>query len=79
MTVKNVLKGLARQYDLEALRILTPTRVLFSGPVERWEATASEQPCMLPFKRQVEAMQVANRIMFHDEAFIFVDELPDIL
>ena len=73
MKVKNVIKGLAKQYNIEAVRIITPERVLFSGDFSQWAATSID---MIHFKKQVENLEVINRIMFNNrEAFIFTPEL----
>ena len=73
MKVKNEIKGLARQYDLEAVRIITPTKVLFSGDFSKWVETEVD---MIAFKREVENLEVYDRIIFNNrEAFIFT---PDI-
>ena len=73
MKVKNVIKGLAKQYNLEAVRIITPERVLFSGDYSQWVATSVD---MIQFKKQVENLEVLDRIMFNNrEAFIFTPEI----
>lgn len=73
MKVKNVIKGLASQYNLEAVHIITPERVLFSGDFSKWSATSVS---MLSFKKEVENLEVIDRLMFNNRAaFIFVPEL----
>ena len=73
MKVKNVIKGLEKQYDLKAVRIITPTKVLFSGDYSQWKATEVD---MILHKRAVENLEVIDRIMFNRrEAFIFTPEL----
>ena len=69
MKVKNVIKGLAKQYNLEAVRIIASERVLFSGDYSQWTATSID---MILYKKEVENLEVINRIMFNNrEAFIF--------
>lgn len=72
MKVKNVLKGLMQEYKLEEINIiqLSENRVIYSGTFEGWKAT---ELSMILYKREVENMEVSNRIIFnHRKAFIFV-------
>ena len=72
MKVKNVIKGLLREYKLEEITIiqLTENKVIYSGSVDGWKATDVD---MILYKREVENMEVNNRIMFnHRKAFLFV-------
>lgn len=70
MKVKNVIKGLANQYTLEEINIIGSDRVIYSGSVNGWKATEVD---MILYKREVENMEVINRIMFNNrKAFIFV-------
>ena len=72
MKVKNVIKGLMQEYKLEEINIiqLSENKVIYSGAFEGWKATEIN---MLLYKREVENMEVVNRIIFnHRKAFIFV-------
>jgi hypothetical protein len=72
MKVKNVIKGLLQEYKLEEITIiqLSANKVLYSGTVDGWKATEVD---MILYKREVENMEVDNRIMFnHKKAFLFV-------
>lgn len=72
--LKNVLKGLVKEYCIEEVNIITPERVVFSGTIEQWKATTDD---MKPFKRKVEECEVTDRKMFNKrKAFIFIHE-PD--
>ena len=72
MKAKNVIKGLMQEYKLEEINIiqLSENRVIYSGTLEGWKAT---ELAMILYKREVENMEVINRIIFnHRKAFIFV-------
>lgn len=74
MKVKNVLKGLVKEYNIEEVNILTPERVVFSGSLDQWKATSVD---MILFKKQIENCEVIDRKMFNNrKAFIFTHE-PD--
>lgn len=73
MKVKNVIKGLEKQYALEEITIITPSKVVFSGKMEQWKATSVD---MILYKKAVENSEVDNRMMFNNrKAFIFIPEL----
>ena len=70
MKVKNVLKGLCKEYDLEEITIMTDEKVIYSGTLEGWNATSVD---MILYKKEVENMEVVKRMMFNRrKAFIFV-------
>lgn len=72
MKVKNVIKGIIKEYDLEEISIISleNDRVIYSGTVDGWKATSVD---MILYKREVENMEVKKRIMFnYRKAFIFV-------
>lgn len=72
MKVKKVLQGLTREYKLEEVNIISmaDNKVLYSGTAEGWKATELD---MVLYKKEVENMEVLNRIMFnHRKAFLFV-------
>lgn len=76
MKVKNVIKGLQQQYDLKAIHIITPTKVLFSGDYSQWAAT---DVGMILYKRAVENLEVLDRRMFNRSgAFLFVPDLEEV-
>ena len=73
MKVKNVIKGLLREYNLEEINIITPSKVAFSGRYEQWKTTSLD---MVWFKKKIDESEVVNRMIFHDtKAFIFIPEL----
>jgi hypothetical protein len=76
MTVKNVLKGLQQKWNLEEIHIISPTKVLYSGSLDQgWNNTSTD---MLPHKKQVENLEVVDRLMFNGrKAFLFVPETVD--
>ena len=70
MKVKNVLKGLCKEYDLEEITIMSDEKVIYSGTLEGWRATSVD---MILYKKEVENMEVVKRMMFNRrKAFIFV-------
>ena len=70
MKVKNVIKGLLQQYELQEITIIGDDRVIYSGSVDGWKATEVD---MILYKRQVENMEVLRRMIFNNrKAFIFV-------
>lgn len=72
MKVKNVIKGLSRQYELEEINIITPSKVVFSGKYEQWKETSVD---MILYKKTVENCEVIDRMMFNKrKAFIFIPE-----
>lgn len=72
MKVKNVIKGLSREYELEEINIMTPNKVIFSGNFSQWKETSVD---MILYKRAVENSEVINRMMFNNrKAFIFIND-----
>lgn len=70
MKVKNVINGLLKKYDLKEINIIDKDKVIYSGSVQGWKVTDVD---MILYKRQVENMEVLQRIMFNfEKAFIFV-------
>lgn len=70
MKVKNVLKGICREYALEEITIMTDEKVIYSGTLEGWNGTSVD---MILYKKEVENMEVVKRLMFNRrKAFIFV-------
>lgn len=70
MKVKNVLKGLLQKYDLSEINIIEPDRVIYSGTVDGWKATAID---MILYKKEIENAEVAHKIIFNNrKAFIFI-------
>lgn len=75
MKVKNVIKGLMRQYDLQEINIITPIAVIYSGTVEGWKATSVD---MQIIKQKIENAEVLERMMFNNrKAFIFISPIDD--
>ena len=73
MKVKNVIKGLLKEYNLEEINIITPEKVIFSGNYSQWKETSVD---MILYKKAVENCEVINRMMFNNrKAFIFISEL----
>lgn len=73
MKVKNVLAGIQKEYALEEINIISPTKVIYSGTVTGWKTPDID---MVPYKKQVESLEVIDRMMFNGrKAFLFV---PDI-
>lgn len=70
MKVKNVIKGLVKQYELEEVTILNDEKVIFSGSLNMWTATSVD---MILYKREVENSEVKKRFLFNNrKAFIFI-------
>lgn len=72
MKVKNVLRGLQRQYDLQEINIISQaeSRVYYSGPVDGWNATDVD---MILLKKEIENLEVIDKIIFNNrKAFIFI-------
>lgn len=75
MKVKKVLAGLQKEYALEEINIISPTKVIYSGSVNGWNATDVD---MILYKRQVENLEVTDRMMFNRrKAFLFVPNVDD--
>lgn len=75
MKVKNVIKGLMKQYDLQEINIITPSAVIYSGTVDGWKATSADMQLL---KQKIENAEVAERIMFNNrKAFIFIAPIDD--
>ena len=73
MKVKNVIKGLLKEYALEEINIITPSKIAFSGRYEQWKATSVD---MIFHKKAIENCEVINRMMFNNrKAFIFIPEI----
>ena len=75
MKVKNVIRGLQREYDLQEINIISQTesKVYYSGTVDGWKSTSVD---LLMLKREIENSEVVNRIMFNSrKAFIFIPPL----
>lgn len=72
MKVKNVINGLSKEYKLEEISIISlgENKAIYSGTVDDWKVTDVD---MILYKKEVENMEVKNRIMFNRrKAFIFV-------
>ena len=77
MKVKNVIKGLRQKWNLQEINIISPTRVIYSGTVECWDAT-DKDVYMILHKKKVENLEVTDRMMFNGrKAFLFVPEIGD--
>lgn len=73
MKVKNVINGLFKEYILEEINIITPSKVVFSGSYNQWKNTSID---MMWYKKAIENSEVDNRIMFNNrKAFIFIPEI----
>ena len=73
MKVKNVIKGLKKEYNLEEINIIATSKVLYSGSLDGF---AYPEIDMILFKKQVENLEVIDRMMFNGrKAFIFVPDL----
>lgn len=72
MKLKNVLRGLKREYDLQEINIISygESKVYFSGSVNSWDETDAD---LIPLKKKIEELEVSGRIMFAGrKAFIFI-------
>ena len=72
MKVKNVIRGLQREYDLQEINIISQaeSRVYYSGPVDGWKAP---DVGLILLKKQIENTEVVDRIMFNGrKAFLFI-------
>lgn len=72
MTVKNVIRGIRREYDPQELNIISLDEgtVYFSGDPAGWD---DAEGYLLRLKTEIDRAPVLNRIMFnHRKAFIFI-------
>ena len=72
MKVKNVIRGLQREYDLQEINIISQVenRVYYSGTADGWKATDVD---LILLKRKIEDSEVVDRIMLNNrKAFIFI-------
>lgn len=70
MKVKNVIKGLQKQYDLQEIHIIEPERVVYSGSYTGWAETTVD---MILYKKRVENAEVERKLIFNNrKAFIFI-------
>lgn len=72
MKVKNVIKGLCREYGLEEINIISQaeSKVYYSGTLDGWKAT---DVSLVLLKKEIENSEVVDRIMFNNrKAFIFI-------
>lgn len=73
MKLKNVLRGLKREYDLQEINVISygESKVYFSGSVNSWDETGAD---LIPLKKKIiEESEVSGRIMFAGrKAFIFI-------
>lgn len=68
--VKNVLKGLLQEYELEEISIISSDCVVFSGTPGQWKATDVD---MILYKKQVEDSEIIKKMIFNNrKAFIFI-------
>lgn len=75
MKVKNVLKGLIKEYNLQEINIIEPERVIYSGTVDGWKATSID---MILYKNKIEDKEVYNKIIFNNrKAFIFIEPIEN--
>ena len=77
MKVKNVIRGLQREYELQEINIISQaeSKVYYSGSVDGWKATDVD---LILLKRKIENLEVVDRIMFNSKkAFIFVSPIVD--
>ena len=70
MKVKNVIKGILKEYAIQEITIIDTDKVVFSGPPSNWIATDVD---LILYKKEVENREVIQRLMFnHSKAFIFI-------
>lgn len=68
--VKNVIKGLANQYGLKEINIISDEKVIYSGTLDGWKATDAD---MILYKKEIENAEVQKKLIFnHRKAFLFV-------
>ena len=70
MKVKNVIRGLMKEYVLKEINIITDDRVAFSGNYENW---ATPDLSMILYKKEIENSEVKKRMIHNNsKAFIFI-------
>lgn len=73
MKVKNVINGIKKQFEIEELNIITPSKVIYSGSLLGWTFTDVDMIC---YKQKVEKLEVVNRMIFNNKKlFLFVPEI----
>ena len=73
MKVKNVIRGLLKEYELEEISIITENRVAFSGAPGQWAAATSAY--LILYKRKIENSEVIKKMIFNNrKAFIFIND-----
>ena len=72
MKLKKVLAGLRKEYRIDEIHIITPTRVIFSAPITRWDTMDF---CYLRFKQTIEETEITNRMLHSTKAFLFIPEI----
>lgn len=72
MKVKNVLKGLSQQYDLEEITIIDSDRICYSGTMDNWKTPDKD---MIFYKRQImESDAIAKLVHCNKKAFVFIGD-----
>lgn len=75
MKVKNVIKGLLKEYELTEITIIGRDIVIFSGTPDQWVFTDVD---MTLYKKKIENAEVVKRMLFnYSKAFIFIDDGND--
>lgn len=72
MKVKNVIRGLMKEYDIQEVNIISQVEnvVYYSGPMNKWTATDVD---MILLKKKIDNSEVIDRIIFNRrKAFIFI-------
>ena len=72
MKVRNVIRGLQSEYNLQEVNIISQTesKVYYSGTVDGWNTTDVD---LILLKRKIENSEVIDKIMFNNrKAFIFI-------
>ena len=70
MKVKNVIRGLQREYELQEINIISQaeSKVYYSGSVDGWKATDVD---LILLKRKIENSEVVDRIMFNNKKALY--------